>query len=210
MQFPHIFHRGGLTGYILPCAVLAALSNFPQWLLYQTDITKDGWDPVQFNSTLFSSFRPKVILTEARSSRDHIYLLFANLIFDGLLPTLLFSTLLFGLFFLPGSRAGRLRCRHVQSPYFLTKTPSRIPLPLLFCILLTLLSNLPRHTLDMAEAAQVFDPKNLRSKVTKISFLQSARLSPSLPAHPHPGPFCFPSLPCHLLLHSLLLLSCHR
>jgi len=34
--------RGALTGYILPSAVLATLSNFPQWLLYQTDITKDG------------------------------------------------------------------------------------------------------------------------------------------------------------------------
>jgi len=117
--------RGAFTGYILPCVVLATLSNFPQWLLYKTDITRDG---------------PKVILTEARSSRDHIYLLFANLVFDGLLPLVLFAILLLKLFFLPESRTGRLRS----------------PLPLLFCILITLLSNLPRHTLDMAEAVQDF------------------------------------------------------
>ena len=41
-QFPHVSHSGAFTGYILPCIVLAALSNFPQWLLYQTEITKDG------------------------------------------------------------------------------------------------------------------------------------------------------------------------
>ena len=35
-------HRGALTGYILPSAVLAGLSNFPYWLLYQTEITEDG------------------------------------------------------------------------------------------------------------------------------------------------------------------------
>jgi len=116
--------RGALIGYILPSAVLAALSNFPQWLSYQTAITEEGL--------------PEVVLTEARSSREHIYLLFSNLFFDALLPAVLFSTLILGFFFHPGSRTGRLRN----------------PLPLLFCILLNLLSNIPRHTLDMEEAAQ--------------------------------------------------------
>ena len=54
-------------------------------------------------------FRPEVTLTEARSGRDHFYLLFANLAFDGLLPAFIFSTLLLGFFLLPKSRTSRQR-----------------------------------------------------------------------------------------------------
>ena len=78
------------------------------------------WEGIYLS--LFSPFRPKVILTEARSSREHIYLLFANLVFDGLLPAVLFSTLLLGFFFLPESRTGRLRFPAPSVSLFLDQT----------------------------------------------------------------------------------------
>ena len=43
LNLTYLFCRGALTGYILPSSVFSVLFNFPQWLLYETITTNDGW-----------------------------------------------------------------------------------------------------------------------------------------------------------------------
>ena len=177
----YISFRGALAGYILPCAVLAAISNFPQWLLYQTVTTEAGWgfeiktdlSPLQARgNTHWGQVRQRPLLSPFRQSclrRSPTSFHFFNT------PARI----------LPSSKVknlkAKVRCNRSNNFIFsfFTRLPSRNPSHLLLCILLALLSNLPRHTLDMVEAVQVSVPLGLSTNIFSTS--QAVNSSASVP-----------------------------
>ena len=86
---------------------------------------------------------------------------------------------------LPSSKVknlkAKVRCNRSNNFIFsfFTRLPSRNPSHLLLCILLALLSNRPRHTLDMVEAVQVSVPLGLSTNIFSTS--QAVNSSASVP-----------------------------
>ena len=97
--------------------------------------------------------RPQVIITEERSGKDVAYLLFANLLFDFLVPAFVFLMLLPG-FLLP-SKSRAVKLRYEQLHLFLQHYSDQKPLNLITLQQKPLSSaplHSPRRPLQLAKA----------------------------------------------------------